>query len=194
MKLGFSIPAAFLVLLACMYNSDCNACVPPAFQRVAIEYNVPADVFYSIALAESGRTTKDFGFNVWPWALNINGESFYPESKAAALLMIEQEISNGSDQFDVGLMQVSWRFHKATFNSNAVYALDIGANLRAGAKVLSDFIAQANDVWLAVGFYNAGASNRTSSMIAAKRYSDRVRRIYDKYVKEGCRESLVTAS
>ena len=183
----------FLTLLSCIYSGTSKACVPPAFERVAFEYGVPADVFYSIALAESGRSTNEFGFKVWPWALNIDKESFYPESKQAALVMIEQAISQGSDQFDVGLMQVSWRFHKATFQANAVYALDVGANLRAGAKIFSEFISQADDVWQAVGFYNAGASKRPSSIKAAKQYSDRVRRIYNRHVKEGCDESLVAA-
>ena len=184
------------VLFLLVYSSACvsKACVPPAFQRVALEYSVPADVFYSIALAESGHTTQDFGFNVWPWALNINRESLYPESKAAAVLLIEHAISQGSDQIDVGLMQVSWRFHKTTFQSNAVYALDVGANIRAGAKIFSEFLTQADDVWQAVGFYNAGASTRASSLKAAKRYSDRVKRIYTRHVKEECSESLIAAS
>ena len=184
--------AFFLLAYSCACVS--KACVPPAFQQVALEYNVPADVFYSIALAESGHTTQDFGFNVWPWALNINRESLYPESKAAAVLLIEQAINQGSDQIDVGLMQVSWRFHKTTFQSNAVYALDVGANIRAGAKIFSEFLTQADDVWQAVGFYNAGASKRASSLKAAKRYSDRVKRIYTRHVKEGCSESFVAAS
>jgi len=183
-----------VMMFVITFSSASQACVPPAFERVAFEYDVPADIFYSIALAESGRSTNEFGFTVWPWALNINKKSFYPESKQAALVMIEQAISQGSDQFDVGLMQVSWRFHKAKFESNAVYALDVGANLRAGAKIFSEFMAQADDVWQAVGFYNAGASKRASSLKAARRYSDRVRKIYKQHIKEGCNESLVAAS
>lgn len=185
---------AFLILVALACSGVSKACVPPAFARVALEYNVPADVFYSIALAESGRTSLRFGFKVWPWALNINKESHYPESQQAALVLIEHAISQGSDQFDVGLMQVSWRFHKGTFQENARYALDVGANLRAGAKIFNEFIDQADSVWQAVGFYNAGASKRAASLKAAKRYSDRVRRIYEKHVKEVCSESLVAAS
>lgn len=183
-----------VVVLAVVFSSASSACVPPAFERVANEYGVPVDVFYSIALAESGRSTHDFGFKVWPWALNINKQSFYPESKQAALILIKEAMGVGSDQFDVGLMQVSWRFHKSTFQENAEYALDVGANLRAGAKIFSEFINQADDVWQAVGFYNAGASKKPSSLKSAKKYSDRVRRIYNKYVKEGCRESLMDAS
>ena len=192
MNTCLSRTAFFLLAYSCACVS--KACVPPAFQKVALEYNVPADVFYSIALAESGHTTQDFGFNVWPWALNINRESLYPESKAAAVLLIEQAINQGSDQIDVARMQVSWRFHKTTFQSNAVYALDVGANIRAGAKIFSEFLTQADDVWQAVGFYNAGASKRASSLKAAKRYSDRVKRIYTRHVKEGCSESFVAAS
>lgn len=194
MKTTSLIRIGLVLVLAITYSTASKACVPPAFERVAFEYGVPADVFYSIALAESGRSTNEFGFKVWPWALNINKESFYPESKQAALVLIEQAISQGSDQFDVGLMQVSWRFHKATFQANAVYALDVGANLRAGAKIFSEFISEADNIWQAVGFYNAGASKRVSSIKAAKLYSDRVKGIYKKYVKEGCDESLVAAS
>ncbi len=91
-------------------------------------------------------------------------------------------------------MQVSWRFHKGTFQENPQYALDVGANLRAGAKIFSEFIAQSDNVWQAVGFYNAGASKRASSIKAAKGYSDRVKRIYEEHVKEGCSESLIATS
>lgn len=185
---------ALLVTTAFIFSNASNACVPPAFERVANEYGVPVDVFYSIALAESGRSTRDFGFKVWPWALNINKQSYYPESKQAALVLIEEAVSGGGDQFDVGLMQVSWRFHKSTFQENAEYALDVGANLRAGAKIFSEFIDQADDVWQAVGFYNAGASKKLSSLKSAKQYSDRVKRIYNKYVREDCNESLMAAS
>lgn len=194
MRIISLVRLGFLALFIFAYSGVNKACVPPAFGRIANEYSVPADVFYSIALAESGRSTPHFGFKVWPWALNINKESFYPVSKQAALALIEQVIRDGSDQFDVGLMQVSWRFHKSTFKDNAEYALDVGANLRAGAKIFSEFIDQADDVWQAVGFYNAGPSKRSFSVKAAKRYSDRVKRIYRTHVKEGCRERLVAAS
>lgn len=188
------LPSSIVFLLLLTFSSVSQACVPSAFARVALEYNVPADVFYSIALAESGRTSQQFGFKVWPWALNINKQSLYPESKQEALVLIEQAINQGSDQFDVGLMQVSWRFHKGTFQENARYALDVGANLRAGAKIFSEFLSQANSVWQAVGFYNAGASNRAKSLKAAKRYSARVKRIFEEHVKEGCSEKLIAAS
>ena len=194
MKIYLTTRVVLLGLLALAFSGLSKACVPPAFERAAFEYEVPADVFYSIALAESGRTTEGFGFKVWPWALNINNKSYYPESQQAALMLIEQAISQGSDEFDVGLMQVSWRFHKGTFKENARYALDIGANIRAGAKIFSEFLDQADDVWQAVGFYNAGASKRAASLRAAKRYADRVKRIYEKYVKEECNENLATAS
>lgn len=194
MSLGLPNSVVTVMLAACVLSSTSKACVPPAFERVADEYNVPADIFYSIALAESGRTTRGFGFKVWPWALNIDKESYYPESQQAALVLIERAISQGSDQFDVGLMQVSWRFHKGTFKENARYALDVGANLRAGAKIFGEFLSQADSVWQAVGFYNAGASKRVASLKAAKRYSERVKRIYVKHVREGCNENLVAAS
>ena len=194
MKTGSQIRIGLVMVFAIAFSNASQACVPPAFERVAFEYGVPADIFYSIALAESGRSTNEFGFKVWPWALNINKRSFYPESKQAALVLIEQVISEGSDHFDVGLMQVSWHFHKATFKANANYALDVGANIRAGAKIFSEFLSQADDVWQAVGFYNAGASKRVISIKAAKLYSDRVKRIYNKYVKEGCDESLIASS
>jgi len=180
MKTGSQIRIGLVMVFAIAFSNASQACVPPAFERVAFEYGVPADIFYSIALAESGRSTNEFGFKVWPWALNINKRSFYPESKQAALVLIEQVISEGSDHFDVGLMQVSWHFHKATFKANANYALDVGANI--------------DDVWQAVGFYNAGASKRATSIKAAKLYSDRVKRIYNKYVKEGCDESHIASS
>lgn len=186
--------AGLLAIVTLINSCAGSACVPPAFNRVAKEYNIPADIFYAIALAESGHSTQIYGFKVWPWALNIEKQSYYPESKQAALELIDLAIKKGSNQFDVGLMQVSWRFHKSTFNANAEYALDVAANLRAGAKIFSEFLSQADEVWQAVGFYNAGASQRPSSLKAASRYRERVKRIYNKHIKEVCNASLLVAS
>jgi len=162
------------------------ACAPPAYRQVATEWQVPADVLYAISLAESGRHTEDYGFNLWPWALNIDERSYYPASRQEAIALIQQALDRGSDRIAVGLMQVYWAFHQDTFNGNPRYALDIASNLRAGARILREFMDHAPDIWTAVGYYYAGRSQSPRSRQLAQHYSSRVQRLYERHVLGRC--------
>lgn len=163
-----------------------DECVPSAYRQVAAEWQVPADVLYAISLVESGHDTEQYGFNLWPWALNIDGQSYYPASEQEALQMIEAAIERGTDKIAIGLMQVFWAFHQDTFHGNPAFALDIAANMRAGAKILREFMDGTPDIWTAVGNYYAGSSPSARSRKHAKDYADRVQSFYVRHVIERC--------
>ena len=162
-------------------------CVPPAFMQVAIEYQIPADVYYAIALQESGRYTKTYGFKVWPWALNINYTTYYPESYEAATALIEKTLSEGSEWIAVGMMQVYWKYHKERFKENPYYALDIATNLRLGAKLFDEALAYHHgDIWKAVGYYYAGVITSERERLETEVYIYGVQSKLEKYVKGEC--------
>lgn len=178
---------SFLLITAQGLASLSMACVPPAYQRVAAEYGLPADIVYAVSLAESGRTTPRYGFGVWPWALNIGETAHYPLSQSDAHERIVEALAQGDEGIAIGLMQVYWQFHKELFRDQAAYALDLGANLRAGAKILREFADQANDIWTAVGYYHAGTGDSARTQRLAKQYVDRVRQIHQRHVISACR-------
>lgn len=164
------------------------SCAPLAYQQVADEWQVPADVLYAISLVESGRKTEQYGFNLWPWALNIDGQSHYPASQEDALKLIQDALARGTDKIAIGLMQVFWSIHQDKFNRNPAYALDIASNIRAGAKILREFMDGAPDIWTAVGYYYAGTAQTDRSKQHAKTYTDRVQRFYVRHVIGRCHD------
>ena len=162
-------------------------CVPPAFKQIAQEYNVPTEIYYAIALQESGRYTQEYGFKVWPWALNINYTTHYPESYEDAVAMIVQTLNNGSEWIAVGMMQVYWKYHKEKFKENPYYALDIGTNLRLGALIFRDALDfHQGDIWKAVGHYYAGEITSQAEQNETDTYIKGVQHKLEKYVTQQC--------
>ena len=189
MKASSLIPGLIGCILVLNTATVRASCAPIAYQQVAAEWQVPADVLYAISLVESGRQTDEYGFNLWPWALNIDDQSYYPKSQEEALSLIEKAIERGTDKIAIGLMQVYWGFHHDLFNGNPSYALDIATNMRAGAKILRGFMDQTSDLWTAVGYYYAGPSQSDRSRRLATAYADRVQSLYVRHVIGGCHES-----
>jgi len=174
----------FLVFAPALAKATLSSCIPPIFTEIADEYGLSDDIFYAISLAESGRYIKGVGYRVWPWALNISGEAFYPESRAAAAKLIKQELASGNKKIGVGILQVDWRYHESLFHSNPMDSLQVAVNVRAGAKIFKQFLNQSQDEWEAVGYYHAGRSKRTR--LAAARYRLRVAKVLEKHVIGGC--------
>ena len=170
-------------------HASCAPSVPHAFDQVAHEYAIPSDVFYAIALQESGRYTERYGYGVWPWALNINYTTHYPESYAEAVELIEKTRATGSEWIAVGMMQIYWKYHKQRFDENPYYALDIATNLRLGAQIFSEALTHHDgDVWKAVGFYYAGVITSEREQREVDTYISGVQTKHKTYVMGGCDE------
>ena len=148
--------------------------IPMVYLIVAKSYQVPADILYSIALAESGKLYKGKRLP-WPWALNINGQSVFCGSEQEAVNRISGAIKN-KQLVDIGLMQISWRWQKQRF-SNPAEALVPIHNLKAGAKILREQFEQNYDWWDAVGRYHDPGQD-ASSLDSAERYRARVKKYW----------------
>jgi soluble lytic murein transglycosylase-like protein len=142
--------------------------VPPAYQQVAREYAVPADILFAIALTESGRKHADGRFLPYPWAMNLSGTAFYFATRAEAEAKLAQWLAAGHAP-DIGLMQVNWRYHQRRLGDLS-QAFDPWLNLRTGANVLRDAYRSTGDWWRAVGRYHSATPAR------AEAYRERVRR------------------
>jgi hypothetical protein len=146
-----------VVLLAslCFISAALPAAIPAGYVDVAASENVPADVLYALACAESGRRMPDGRILPWPWALNVAGESRFHMSRRAAYRDLAQELSTQSN-VDVGLGQISWHWHRQRLGS-VWQALDPYFNLRTAARLLrAEFDrCRCDDWWVALERYHA---------------------------------------
>ena len=79
--------------------------LPVAYMVVAKAANVPADILYAVALAESGRSYNGV-LLPWPWTLNVEGRSIFCGSQGEAIVLAAEAI-NRKQLVDLGLTQVS---------------------------------------------------------------------------------------
>ena len=79
---------SFLALAAMVVASPpvlAASSVPEGYRRVAAAHGIPSELFYAVALAESGRHIEHLRTTrPWPWTLNIQGEGHYFPSRQAA--------------------------------------------------------------------------------------------------------------
>lgn len=141
--------------------------IPAAYRHVAAMHDVPADLFYAVALTESGRSVEG-SLRPWPWTLNIAGEGLFFTSRVEAWLTLDASLREGQPSVDVGLMQVNWRYHQTRLRSSWL-ALEPYRNLGIAAEILSDCYRQRRDWWASVGCYHAPADEKR-----AERYRNRV--------------------
>jgi len=143
--------------------------VPRGYRAIAAEYGIPYTILYAIALVESGRGLSDNGMRrPWPWTLNVAGRGHFYPSREAAWDALNGFIARGERSIDIGLMQVSWKYHKDKLG-NAWRALDPYHNLRIAAGILRDCFEQRRDWWASVGCYHSPANT-----VRAQRYRLRV--------------------
>jgi len=151
---------------------DSKAQVPDFYDLVATEKGVPSELFYSIALQESGK-----GFNgkriPWPWTLNICGKGIYLDSKKEAIHFLGLAIDAGCS-VDIGLFQIHWQTHQKKFKSYSE-ALEPLINMRAGAQILLNQYKREKDWFIATGKYHSPNNSRL-----AENYRNKVYLIYNK--------------
>jgi soluble lytic murein transglycosylase-like protein len=147
--------------------------IPSGYRSVAETHGIPSALFYAVALAESGTRVDALGaMRPWPWTLNVQGDGrFYP-SRRAATLAFEDALATGRTSVDVGLMQVSWRYHRRALG-HVAGALDPYRNLDVAAAILTACHEMHRDWWAAVGCYHA-----PNDPARAERYSHRVKRLW----------------
>lgn len=154
--------------------------VPDGYRRVAAAHGIPSELFYAVALAESGRHIEHLRTTrPWPWTLNIHGEGHYFPSRQAAVVAAQQALTQGRRSVDIGLMQVNWAYH-ATALRSVEAAIDPYHNLDVGAGILAECFRTRGDWWAAVGCYHA-----PSNADRAARYRERVKRIWSRVTAIG---------
>jgi hypothetical protein len=75
---------------------------------------VPPHVLHAVALTETGRKTGD-RVRPYPWAINREGKGHWFQSREEALAFAEASLAEGRRSFDVGCVQINYRWHGHAF-------------------------------------------------------------------------------
>lgn len=122
-------------------------------QAAAGQYAIPEGILYSVGLTETGRKGS-----LSPYAINIEGKAYFPQSLPEAYQLVEQARSNGAKLIDIGCMQINVYFHGEEFNSIAEM-FDPAKNVAYAAKFLRR-LHDRHETWtMAVARYHAGPNN-----------------------------------
>ena len=157
-----------ILLLIILMASNVYADIPRAYRLIANQYGVPVEVFFAIALQESGKSGKD-KFLPWPWTLNIDRKGYYfdtrEEAEMALLKAMNEAKQNGKiGRVAVGLGQIYMPSHVSQFES-PIQALDPARNLNYAAQLLVEHYSNTikdgrPDWWVAVGRYHSPGNKR----------------------------------
>jgi Transglycosylase SLT domain len=77
---------------------------------------VPVEVLHAVALTETGKKAGG-RIRPWPWAINREGKGHWFETRADALAFARQSLADGRKSFDVGCVQINFRWHGHAFPS-----------------------------------------------------------------------------
>jgi hypothetical protein len=77
---------------------------------------VPTAVLHAIALTETGRTAGG-RVRPFPWAINREGKGHWFPSRDEALAFARRSLAEGRTSFDVGCVQINYRWHGHAFPS-----------------------------------------------------------------------------
>jgi len=155
--------------------------IPEMYHLVAQEKRIPSKLFFALILNESrslSTLNNESKILPWPWTINHRGKAHYFPSQEAAYQFAKTLIARNDEQFDIGLGQMNWRWHKHRFK-DAWSALDPYTNLSASASHFREQYErpECNDWELAVGCYHRPSQKEKDKEIA-KQYTGRVIRLW----------------
>lgn len=132
--------------------------------RASSKYDIPIGILYAVGLTETGH--KD---SLQPYAMNVEGKTFFMPSVAAAVARFGDAQSQGAKLIDLGCMQINHHFHANKFSSLGAM-LDPATNVDYAARFLKELKAREGSWTMAVARYHASPNNNP----AQKQYVCRV--------------------
>lgn len=87
-----------------------------AARQAALTHGVPEPVMLAITRVETGRD-QGGTLTPWPWAINMGGEGFWPETRENAVTMAQTALEEGRQNMDIGCFQLNIRWHAENFAS-----------------------------------------------------------------------------
>lgn len=133
------------------YRGVWRSCENPLsiFKKGSEESGIHPTVFYGIAMNESQWNGRP-----WPWTLNVAGRSYYFKDRETACKAAEFLLSKKFTLFDIGLMQVNWKWNGHRFK-NPWEALDPDTNISAAADIVLENFRVTKSLAKAIGAYHS---------------------------------------
>ena len=149
-------PRLSLLLLALLGSAQARELPPAAYQQIARQAGIPAEILYAIALQESALPLRG-QLRPWPWTLNVAGRPLRFANQPAACQALHQALSTTvPTRIDIGLTQINWGYHGQRFTSPCT-ALHPTRNLRVAAQLLREQHRHSGDWLQAAGHYHRPA-------------------------------------
>jgi hypothetical protein len=139
---------------------DCDA----AASRASQQTGVPSDVLTAITRAETGRTVNGRSAP-WPWTVNEGGAGSFFDSKAAAIAHVQDALSLGATNIDIGCFQLNWRWHGAAF-ATLDQMFDPSNNALYAAEFLLQLYHEQGDWDAAIGSYHSRRAEAAAGYLA----------------------------
>ncbi len=167
--LGFAVLLIIVHMGSPAEPRKSNICRDAA-QRAAAQTSVPFAVLWAIAQTETGRN-KDGHVTPWPWTINVDGQGYWLDTRAAALAQARLSVVRNVHSFDLGCFQINYRWHGQHFAS-----VDQMLDPDAGASYAARFLQQLFDE---TGSWSqaAGAYHSRTPILAAQ-YRQRFDQFY----------------
>lgn len=126
-----------------------------AVETVEARHPLPPGLLFAIAQVESGRPVDGGAHRLpWPWTVQAQNQSFYFQSKQAAIRWVRHAETEGITSIDVGCMQVNLMYHPSAFR-NLDDAFDPAQNAEYAAQFLLSLHAATGDWRQAAGRYHS---------------------------------------
>ncbi|MDC8802793.1 transglycosylase SLT domain-containing protein [Halomonas pacifica] len=140
--------------------------VPPAYFDAASRHQVPPEVLYAVATAESVVSLKA-GRRPWPWTLNVAGEGSHFATRQAACEALTLALKE-TRIVDVGIAQLNVRWQPQLFGAGKRFhhpcdALNPYANLEEAARLLRGHYEATGDWVQAAGRYHRPAGGEPAA-------------------------------
>ena len=156
----------FIAIILMLWGAMASAAVPPLYQSIAQQWQVPPNVLYALAIGESQTQLKNGQVRPWPWTLNVNGKPYYYADRARACQALTGFLHQ-TELIDIGLTQHNWRWQKDHFTSPCS-VFDPVVNLNHAARLLQEGKAQHGNWVKAAGYFHRPAGGQI-----ARRYEAR---------------------
>jgi hypothetical protein len=137
---------------------------------------IPEPVLYAIAQQESGRSRADGVYQPWPWAMNVQGKPHYYRNEEQTIMALQRLVKRGQRGIDVGLMQISYRYHSARARTLAAL-VRLEENLRLASAILRECRLRVGETHRAIlSCYHQGRLTRRG-VAYARRVLQQARRL-----------------
>ncbi|WP_417727014.1 transglycosylase SLT domain-containing protein [Roseovarius sp.] len=164
--ISLMLVALWLPFAALAAPVNCEGLAAQAAER----YGLPGGLLSAIARTESGRAQGESGTRAWAWTANVRGKSYYYQSKDEALRHLRQLVARGEREFDVGCMQLNYRWHGEKFD-DLEHMIDPAQNTDYAARYLSELRSETGSWDGATRYYHSRDPSRGAA------YLGRVRKV-----------------